>query len=44
MATISCSLDEIYQLIRSVMLSNGCDEPNADALTDKDRATIAPAK
>ena len=34
MATISCSLDEIYQLIRSVMLSNGCDEPNADALAD----------
>ena len=34
MATISLSLEEIYQLIKSVMLSNGCDEPNAAALAD----------
>ena len=34
MATISFPLEEIYQLIKSVMLSNGCDEPNAVALAD----------
>ncbi len=34
MAVISFPLEEIYQLIKSVMLSNGCDEPNAVALAD----------
>jgi len=34
MATISITLEEIHQLIKSVMLSNGCDEPNAAALAD----------
>ena len=34
MAAISFPLEEIYQLIKSVMLSNGCDEPNAVALAD----------
>ncbi len=34
MATISFPLAEIYQLIKSVMLHNGCDEPNAAALAD----------
>ena len=34
MTTISITLEEIHQLIKSVMLSNGCDEPNAAALAD----------
>ena len=34
MATISFPLEEIFQLIKSVMLYNGCDEANAAALAD----------
>ncbi|WP_306114498.1 MULTISPECIES: Ldh family oxidoreductase [unclassified Roseovarius] len=34
MSTISLTLDEIHDLARAVMLANGCDTANADALAD----------
>ncbi len=34
MSTVSLSLDEIYALIHSTMVTNGCDEANAAALAD----------
>ena len=34
MSTLSLSLDEIYALIHSTMLANGCDDANASALAD----------
>ena len=34
MSTLKLSLDEIYQLAKEVMLANGCDTANAEALAD----------
>ena len=34
MSTISLSLDEIYDLAKKTLLSNGCDEENANILSD----------
>ena len=34
MSTISLSLDEIYDLAKKTLLFNGCDEENANALSD----------
>ena len=34
MNTISLSLDEIYQLSNKTLLANGCDEENANILSD----------
>ena len=34
MSTISLSLDEIYDLAKKTLLSNGCDEENASILSD----------
>ena len=34
MKTISLSLDEIYQLANKTLLANGCDEENANILSD----------
>ena len=34
MNTISLSLDEIYQLANKTLLANGCDEDNANILSD----------
>ena len=34
MNTISLSLDEIYQLANKTLLANGCDEENANILSD----------
>ena len=34
MSAIKLSLDEIYQLAKAVMLANGCDTANAEALAD----------
>jgi len=34
MSTLCLTLDEIYELTRSTMLANGCDEANAAALAD----------
>ena len=34
MSTISLSLDEIYNLAKKTLLSNGCDEENASILSD----------
>ena len=32
MSTISLSLDDIYDLAKKTLLSNGCDEENASIL------------
>ena len=34
MSTISLSLDEIYDLAKKTLISNGCDEENASILSD----------
>ena len=34
MSTIDISLDGIYSLVKDVMLANGCDTANAEALAD----------
>ena len=34
MSTISLSLDDIYDLAKKTLLSNGCDEENASILSD----------
>ena len=34
MSTRDLSLDEIYSLAKNVMLANGCDTANAEALAD----------
>ena len=34
MSTRDLSLDEIYSLAKNVMLANGCDSANAEALAD----------
>ncbi len=34
MSTISLSLDEIYDLAKKILISNGCDEENAKILSD----------
>ena len=34
MSAISLSLDEIYNLAKKTLLSNGCDEENASILSD----------
>ena len=34
MNTISLSLDEIYQLANKTLFANGCDEENANILSD----------
>ena len=34
MSTTDLSLDEIYSLAKNVMLANGCDTANAEALAD----------
>lgn len=34
MSTIELSLDDIYDLAKRVMLANGCDDANAEALAD----------
>ena len=34
MSTVSLSLDEIYDLAKKTLLSNGCDEENANAVSD----------
>ena len=34
MSTISLALDEIYDLAKKTLLSNGCDEENANILAD----------
>ena len=34
MSTISLSLDEIFDLAKKTLLSNGCDEENASILSD----------
>ena len=34
MNTISIPLDEIYGLAKKTLLSNGCDEENANILSD----------
>ena len=34
MNTISLSLDEIYDLAKKTLISNGCDEENSNILSD----------
>ena len=34
MSTTSLSLDEIYNLAKKILLFNGCDEENANILSD----------
>ena len=34
MSTVKLGLDEIYDLAKKVMLTNGCDDSNASALAD----------